>query len=85
MVVIVREMGPLISGKSRLVKYYSIWPEISSNIPTSTSPPKIHTEHMSNTPTPQSRETEERAANADFEDDRRKKRRSRPVMWRLVF
>ena len=28
MVVIVREMGPRkISGKSRLVKYYSIWPD----------------------------------------------------------
>ena len=27
MVVIVREMGPLISGKSRLVKYYFIWPD----------------------------------------------------------
>ena len=26
---LVREMGPLISGKSRLVKYYSIWPEKS--------------------------------------------------------
>ena len=25
---LVREMGPLISGKSRLVKYYSIWPDI---------------------------------------------------------
>ena len=24
---LVREMGPLISGKSRLVKYYSIWPD----------------------------------------------------------
>ena len=24
MVVIVREMGPLISGKSRLVKYYNL-------------------------------------------------------------
>ena len=23
----IREMGPLISGKSRLVKYYSIWPD----------------------------------------------------------
>ena len=23
-----RGMGPLISGKSRLVKYYSIWPKI---------------------------------------------------------
>ena len=24
---LVREMGPLISGKSRLVKYYFIWPD----------------------------------------------------------
>ena len=24
---LVREMGPLISGKNRLVKYYSIWPD----------------------------------------------------------
>ena len=25
-----REMGPLISGTSRLVKYYSIWPDTST-------------------------------------------------------
>ena len=28
MVGLVREMGPPISGKSRLVKYYSIWPDV---------------------------------------------------------
>ena len=31
-VVIVREMGPFISGKSRLVKYYSIWPDDSTTL-----------------------------------------------------
>ena len=28
MVVLVREMGPLSSGKSRLVKFYFIWPDV---------------------------------------------------------
>ena len=34
MVVIVREMGPLISGKSRLVKYDFIWPDDSKVVST---------------------------------------------------
>ena len=40
---LLREMGPLISGKSRLVKYYFIWPDQCQIVK---SPGVVSTSHV---------------------------------------